>query len=62
MPIDPALVMLGFWFVGQLVGGVTSLGSKEGGVAFLAHIGGFLAGMALIFVFRQGPRLAYRRY
>ena len=58
----PALVVLGFWFLGQLVGGVTSFGSKEGGVAFLAHIGGFLAGMALIFVFRQRPRLAYRRY
>jgi len=58
----PALVMLGFWFVGQVVGGLTSFGSREGGVAFLAHVGGFLAGMALIVVFRQRPRLAYRRY
>lgn len=58
----PALFVLGFWFVGQVAGGLTSLGSREGGVAFLAHVGGFLAGMALVFIFRQRGREAYGRY
>jgi membrane associated rhomboid family serine protease len=42
----PALVILGFWFVLQLLDGVASLGatSAQGGVAFFAHIGGFVAG------------------
>jgi membrane associated rhomboid family serine protease len=58
----PAMMVLGFWFVGQVLGGLTSFGSREGGVAFLAHVGGFLAGMALVFVFRRRERFAYRRY
>ena len=43
----PALLVLGYWFVLQLVDGVASLGatSAEGGVAFFAHIGGFVAGL-----------------
>ena len=42
----PAIVVLGFWFVLQLVDGLTSLGPVQsgGGVAFFAHIGGFVAG------------------
>ena len=43
----PAVLVLGFWFVLQLIDGLTSLGmvdSNTGGVAFFAHIGGFLAG------------------
>jgi membrane associated rhomboid family serine protease len=42
----PALVVLGFWFLLQLLDGVASLGaaSAQGGVAFFAHIGGFVAG------------------
>jgi membrane associated rhomboid family serine protease len=41
----PAAIVLGFWFVLQLVDGVASLGvSQSGGVAFFAHIGGFVAG------------------
>lgn len=44
----PALFFLGFWFIGQLVGGVRSFISPESvGIAFLAHIGGFVAGMVL---------------
>jgi membrane associated rhomboid family serine protease len=42
----PAVLVLGFWFVLQLIDGLTSLGMVEtgGGVAFFAHIGGFVAG------------------
>jgi membrane associated rhomboid family serine protease len=43
----PALIMLGYWFVLQLIDGFASLGggNAQGGVAFFAHIGGFVAGM-----------------
>ncbi len=45
----PAYVVLGFWFVMQLLYGLSSLGIPQGGgVAFWAHIGGFAAGMLLI--------------
>lgn len=57
----PALVVLGFWFVLQIIDGFTSLGgpsANAGGVAFFAHIGGFALGVVvgvLIRVRRQ-PR------
>jgi membrane associated rhomboid family serine protease len=41
------------WFVMQLLSGGMSIGSQGGGVAFFAHIGGFLAGMALIGLFKR---------
>lgn len=44
----PAFVMLGFWFVIQILSGIPALGSTGGGVAFWAHVGGFLAGLILI--------------
>lgn len=45
----PAVIVLGLWFVLQLVDGLASLGfeSTQGGVAFFAHIGGFVAGFAI---------------
>ncbi len=45
----PALIVLGYWFVLQLLSGVTSLGAEtaSSGVAFFAHIGGFVVGMAV---------------
>lgn len=49
----PAVVVLGFWFFGQLYSGGLSLGSQGGGIAFFAHIGGFVAGMALIGIFKH---------
>ncbi len=59
----PALIVLGFWIVVQVLNGLVTFGSGgQGGVAFLAHVGGFLAGMVLIRLFRQRPRLTYRRY
>lgn len=48
----PAKWLLGFWFVFQLISGLGA-DPETGGVAFWAHIGGFVAGMALIFVFRD---------
>ena len=44
----PALLVLGFWFVLQLINGFLTIGQTEtGGVAFFAHIGGFVAGLIL---------------
>ena len=49
----PALVVIGFWIVLQLVSGIGSVGNAAtGGVAYMAHIGGFLAGVILTFVLR----------
>ena len=49
----PAAMVLGFWFLLQLFSGGMSLGHQGGGVAFFAHIGGFLAGMVLIGFFKH---------
>jgi membrane associated rhomboid family serine protease len=46
-------IVLGMWFVTQLVSGGMSVGATGGGVAFFAHIGGFVAGMALIGLFKR---------
>jgi membrane associated rhomboid family serine protease len=44
----PAAVVLGFWFVFQLFDGVAALGGGDAsGVAYWAHIGGFVAGMLM---------------
>ena len=51
-------IVLGMWFVMQLFSGGISFGSKGGGVAFFAHIGGFLAGMALIGLFKR-PNVSF---
>ncbi|BCO10508.1 hypothetical protein GF1_28840 [Desulfolithobacter dissulfuricans] len=44
----PAIAMLGYWFLIQLLGGLPALAAAGGGVAFWAHIGGFLAGLFLV--------------
>ncbi len=49
----PAVVVLGLWFLMQLLSGGMSLGHQGGGVAFFAHIGGFIAGMVLISFFKH---------
>ena len=46
----PAFIVLGFWIVGQFFN--ASFGS-EGGVAYFAHIGGFIVGMLLIPIFKR---------
>jgi membrane associated rhomboid family serine protease len=58
----PAVFMLAYWILVQLVSGLMSAGGTGGGVAFWAHVGGFLAGMALIFVFRNRALLARHPY
>jgi membrane associated rhomboid family serine protease len=52
----PAYVAIGLWFVFQLVSGLGALGagSQAGGVAYAAHIGGFIGGLALIKPFAVG--------
>lgn len=52
----PAILVIGIWFLLQLVNGVTSLGApaqQGGGVAFFAHIGGLVAGAILALVLRR---------
>jgi len=53
----PAGVLLAFWFIFNAFSGVASLGLKGGGVAWFAHIGGFLAGIVLLkLIVRRRPR------
>ena len=53
LPI-PAVLVLGFWFLGQFLSGVSSLGaSVNGGVAVWAHVGGFLLGMLITWVMKR---------
>ena len=47
----PAWIMLLIWFAVQAVQGVTTLDSPDAGVAFFAHVGGFVAGLALVLLF-----------
>jgi len=54
----PAVYMLGYWFLLQLLGGFGSAGASAG-VAFWAHVGGFAAGAVLVMVFRK-PELLRR--
>jgi len=51
----PALFVLGFWFILQLLYGLPSLGAQGGGVAWFAHIGGFVAGIVLFRIMRKYP-------
>jgi membrane associated rhomboid family serine protease len=54
----PAWVAIGIWFAFQLISGLGMLGggSQQGGVAYAAHIGGFIAGLVLIKFFAIGRR------
>jgi len=54
----PALMVIGFWFVLQLFSGIGSIAetSDTGGVAYMAHIGGFIAGFVLTFLFKGSSR------
>jgi len=57
----PSVLVLGLWFILQLFSGVLSLGGAEvGGVAFWAHIGGFVAGVviAILLPSRRRPESA----
>lgn len=52
----PALVALGLWIIMQIISGVGSAGQGGGGVAYAAHIGGFIFGVLLIKFFDRGPK------
>lgn len=56
----PAWLMLGYWFVIQFLSGtataIAETGQPSGGVAFWAHVGGFVAGILLIKLFPERPR------
>ena len=60
----PAYVALGLWFLFQFVSGIGLLGggTQEGGVAYAAHVGGFIAGLALVKVFAIGRAPAAPRW
>jgi membrane associated rhomboid family serine protease len=56
----PAIVMLGYWILIQVLSGFAEFGSRTGGgIAWFAHIGGFIAGFFLIMVMKK-PEKAYR--
>ncbi len=54
----PAIMAIGLWIVLQLVSGIgaitdTTQTADLGGVAYMAHVGGFVAGLVLVFFFRR---------
>jgi membrane associated rhomboid family serine protease len=60
----PALLVIGFWFFLQFISEIGSLAStsdEEGGVAYMAHIGGFIAGLAFAFVLNKFTGSASKR-
>ena len=64
----PAIIVVGLWGLLQFINGFGSLGQggASGGVAYMAHVGGFVAGIVLCFLFRnhdlsiKDQRQAYR--
>jgi membrane associated rhomboid family serine protease len=57
----PAWVMLGYWFLIQFVSGLASFGGDIGGVAFWAHVGGFVAGLVLVKLFARSDYVSAHR-
>jgi membrane associated rhomboid family serine protease len=57
----PAWMMLVYWFVIQFVSGLAAFGGDVGGVAFWAHVGGFVAGLVLVKLFARSDYLAAHR-
>jgi membrane associated rhomboid family serine protease len=59
----PAAALVGFWFITQLFSEVGALATLQtGGVAYVAHIGGFLMGLITARLFEDSARLAYQRW
>ena len=52
-----AFLVLGLWIVVQMLNGIFGLGGVEGGVAWFAHVGGFMAGILLIKLFARPQSL-----
>jgi membrane associated rhomboid family serine protease len=60
----PALLMLAYWFFIQIFSGIGSIGYSQvsrGGVAWFAHVGGFIAGIVLIWILGTRERYRQRR-
>jgi membrane associated rhomboid family serine protease len=57
----PAWTMLLYWMALQVLGGLSRLGGEGGGVAFWAHVGGFVAGVILIKLFARADYVAAHR-
>lgn len=58
----PAVLALGIWIIFQVINGMGTLGGQEGGgIAYAAHIGGFVAGMILVKFFARKPVIKQRR-
>jgi membrane associated rhomboid family serine protease len=55
----PAFIVLGLWIVLQFVNSVGAIthSAETGGVAYMAHVGGFVAGLILTFIFGGGRRV-----
>jgi membrane associated rhomboid family serine protease len=53
----PVLLALGLWIAFQIISGLGMLGGQNDGVAYAAHIGGFIAGMLLVKMFDNGQHL-----
>jgi membrane associated rhomboid family serine protease len=61
----PALILIGLWFVIQLLSGLAAVGDAmggAGGVAWFAHVGGFVTGLLLIFIFPKRQQRPTRLY
>lgn len=60
----PAILMLAYWFLIQIFSGIGSVGYSNisrGGVAWFAHVGGFLAGVILVYLLGTRERFRHRR-
>ena len=58
----PAWAMLIYWMLIQVFGGLGSIGSEGGGVAFWAHLGGFVAGVVLVKLFARSDKVSAHRH
>ncbi len=54
----PAIVSLGIWILLQIISGMSMFGGEgsQGGVAYAAHIGGFIAGLVLVKLFTRNAK------
>ena len=56
----PAIILLGYWILIQVLSGITEFGSrKTGGIAWFAHVGGFVTGLFLITIMKKRTGRAY---
>jgi len=58
----PAWIFIGLWFLLQLVNGLASISNvNAGGIAYSAHVGGFITGLVLVRLFAQSNRVSRLR-